>query len=318
MVICFKRLVRTFTHSFALSILLMIVCSAGMPPPQGGISMPPGWDDSIIDKIKAGKSPKMVMAVLDFEGNEKLAGKVDVKLSDMLSTSLVKSQRFEMVERDKIDRVLKEQNFQMSGMVDESQAIEAGKLLGAEAVVFGSITSVTQTKIDKFAYDVLHTEISVNVRVVNATTGEILLSESATGESESKLITTADGQLVSGAVNDNSSYAAALKSAITQVGQKIANLTVLVGFVVDVTGSDITTDIGEERGIKKEDHIIVFRVGQEILHPVTGKHLGWKKEIIGEAIIQSTEKTMSAARIDNRNDDTEVKPGDYVIVKEER
>ena len=38
--------------------------------------MPPGWDDSIIDKIKTGESNKKILAVLDFEGNEKLKGKV--------------------------------------------------------------------------------------------------------------------------------------------------------------------------------------------------------------------------------------------------
>ena len=44
----------------------------------GAITLPSGWDDSIIEQIKAGKSTKNILAVLDFEGNEKLKGKVDV------------------------------------------------------------------------------------------------------------------------------------------------------------------------------------------------------------------------------------------------
>ena len=62
------------------------------------ISMPSGWDDSIIDKIKAGESTKQVLAVLDFEGNDKLKGKVDLKMSDMLTTALFNTKRFDIVE----------------------------------------------------------------------------------------------------------------------------------------------------------------------------------------------------------------------------
>ena len=69
--------------------------------------MPSGWDDSTIDKIKSGEPIKKVLAVLDFEGYKFLKGKADLKMSDMLTTSLVKSNRFEMVERNKIDKVFK-------------------------------------------------------------------------------------------------------------------------------------------------------------------------------------------------------------------
>ena len=114
--------------------------------------MPSGWDDSIIDKIQTGESIKKVLAVLDFEGNEKLDGKVDLKMSDMLTTSIVKSSRYEVLERNKIDKVFQEQNFGMSGMVDQNTAAEVGKILGAEYIVFGSITSATRKDIDKFGY----------------------------------------------------------------------------------------------------------------------------------------------------------------------
>ena len=55
------------------------------PPKPEPISMPSGWDDSIVDKIKAGESTKKVLAVLDFEGNDKLAGKVDGKAYQRVS-----------------------------------------------------------------------------------------------------------------------------------------------------------------------------------------------------------------------------------------
>lgn len=283
---------------------------------QGGrISLPAGWDDRIIERIIAGHSPKLVLAVLDIEGSEKLQGKVDLNPSDMLTTALVKSGRFQMVERDKIDRVIKEQNFQMSDLVDNSKAIEVGKLLGAEAVVFGSITSVSQTKIDKFAYDVIKTEVGIDVRVVGTETGKILISETATGTTEDKLITTAGGTVVSGSLSNNSSYTTASRMAIDSIAERLQELTVLLGFVVDTSDNTVTIDIGEESGVRPGFRFVVLRPSSEILHPVTGKRLGWKKEILCEIEIITTEKTMASCKVFLRESASEVKPGDYVIFR---
>jgi len=279
----------------------------------GTISMPSGWDDSIIDKIKAGKSTKKILAVLDFEGNEKLKGKVDLKMSDMLTTSLVKTARFEIVERNKIDKVFKEQNFGMSGMVDENTAAEVGKLLGAEYVVFGSITSATRKDIDKFGYILVRIEVGIDVRAVNTTTGKILLSESAIGVSESKLVTTAEGVIVSGAIDYNSAYADASREAITIVGSKIADLSPLIGFVLTVDPNQVLIDVGEEQGVQNGDSFVAFTVGDEILHPATGKHIGWKKEILQELKVVSTEKTMASVVKIRSQSAKQLNPGDLVI-----
>jgi len=282
----------------------------------GTISMPSGWDDSIIDKIKVGKSTKKVLAVLDFEGNEKLKGKVDLKMSDMLTTSLVKTARFEIVERNKIDKVFKEQNFGLSGMVDENTAAEVGKLLGAEYVVFGSITSATRKDIDKFGYILVRIEVGIDVRAVNTTTGKILLSESAIGVSESKLVTTADGVIVSGAVDYNSAYADASRDAISIAGRNIADLSPLIGFVLTVDPNQVLIDVGEEQGVRNGDTFVAFSVGDEIFHPATGKHIGWKKEVLQELKVVSTEKRMSTVVTIRLQSNKQLNSGDFVISRQ--
>lgn len=45
----------------------------------------------------------------------------------------------QVVDRDNIQRILEEQRMGMSGVVDESTAVSAGKLLGAKAVVMGTV-----------------------------------------------------------------------------------------------------------------------------------------------------------------------------------
>lgn len=286
----------------------------GMAASAAELSMPPGWDDSIIDRIKEGKGLKKRVAVLEFTGNDKLEGKVDLKLSDMLITTLVKSGKFDVIERTQIEKVLEEQKLGMSGVIDESTAVEVGKILGAEYVVFGVVTSATQQNVDKFAYMLVVIEVAIDIRVVDAVTGKILVAEHASGESESKVVKTSAGTVVSGAVDYNSAYARSAKNAIDEIGGKIGKLFPLLGYVVQTEGMKVTTDIGEERGVLKGDSFIVFRVNDEIIHPITGKHIGWNKDVLAAISINRTEITLSVgAVIKKKAPETLIKPGDLVI-----
>lgn len=285
-----------------------------MKPSAIALSMPSGWDDSIIDRIKEGKGLKKRIAVMEFAGNSKFDGKVDLKLSDMLITSLVKSGKFDVIERTQIELVLSEQNLGMSGIIDESTAVEVGKLLGAEYVLFGVVTSATQQEIDKFAYTLVVIETSIDVRVIDAETGKIIVAEHASGKSESKVIKSSEGTVVSGAVDYDSEYASSAQNAIDIIGEKIGTLFPLLGYVVQVEDMKITTDIGEERGAAKGDSFIVIRVTDEILHPVTGKRIGWNKEVLASIIINTTEKTLSEGTVvEKKTPETVVQPGDLII-----
>jgi len=309
--------------STALTLFISLYDCTSIKPTQkiapsfidGAITLPSGWDDSIIDKIKGGETTKIVLAVLDFEGNDKLEDKVDLKMSDMLITALVKTGRYEIVERNKIEKVLSEQRLQLSGIVDETSAAEFGKLLGAEYIVFGSITSATRKDIDKFGYILVQIEVSIDVRAVNTTTGKILLSESADGLCENKIVRTADGIIVSGAIDYNSAYVKASRDAVDKVAIKIAKLSPIIGFVISTSNAEVTIDVGEDRGVKKDYLFVVFRIGEEIIHPVTGKRIGWAKEILCEINIYSTEKSMSTGNILIKNTDKIIQPGDLVISK---
>lgn len=285
-----------------------------MKPSTIALSMPSGWDDSIIDRIKEGKGLKKRIAVMEFAGNSKFDGKVDLKLSDMLITSLVKSGKFDVIERTQIELVLSEQNLGMSGIIDESTAVEVGKLLGAEYVLFGVVTSATQQEIDKFAYTLVVIETSIDVRVIDAETGKIIVAEHASGKSESKVIKSSEGTVVSGAVDYDSEYASSAQNAIDIIGEKIGTLFPLLGYVVQVEDMKITTDIGEERGAARGDSFIVIRVIDEILHPVTGKRIGWNKEVLASIIINTTEKTLSEGTVvEKKTPETVVQPGDLII-----
>lgn len=276
--------------------------------------MPTGWDDSIIDQIKTGQGLKKRIAVLDFEGLEKLKGKAELRLTDLLVTALVATGRFDVVERSRIEQVLLEQDLGLAGIVDEATAAQVGMLLGAEYVILGTVSSATQQNIDKFGYILSVIEVGVDIRAVDAITGKILLSQSAAGREESKIVVTSEGTVVSGAIDYGAAYAKAARNAIDIAANRIRTLFPLLGYVVMADDLDVVTDIGEERGVSVGDVFIVFRSTTEILHPVTGTHLGWNKDVIASIRIHTTEKALSTGKILSRKGESyKVIPGDLVI-----
>src|SRR5690606_18172369 len=49
-----------------------------------------------------------------------------------------------VVDRDNIERILEEQRLGLSGVVDESSAVSAGKLMGAQAVIMGTMIAYNE------------------------------------------------------------------------------------------------------------------------------------------------------------------------------
>ena len=278
------------------------------------IEFPVGWDDATITLIREGKSTEKVLAVLEFQGNELLTEKAQVSMSEMLATALAQTSRFVLVERERLDKVIAEQNLALAGLVDESAAAEVGNLLGAQYVVVGAVTSATRDKLDKFGYKQIDVKVGVDVKAVDTSTGKLLVSESALGISSHKEITTADGVVVSAALDDASVYGAAARDAVEKVAEKIAALAPVVGFVVEVDGKIMTLDVGRETGVGTGDRFVVFRVGEEITHPTTGKHLGWKKEIIQEVEVTEAERSMCTAKTKTKGKKKKnAVAGDYVV-----
>jgi len=83
-----------------------------------------------------------------------------------LTMQFVNSRRFTVVDRSDIDKVLTEQNFQMSGYVDDDAFVSIGKFIGANVVITGSITGTgSQKRLIIKAIDVLTSEILAMIPV---------------------------------------------------------------------------------------------------------------------------------------------------------
>jgi TolB-like protein len=113
------------------------------------------------DLAWAQKAPKRTsVAILDMEPKGVPENEVSA-LSDRLRTELFMTDAFDVMERGKMQEVLKEQGFQQSGACNsDACAVEVGQLIGVEKMIAGSLGRVGRT-------------YSVNLRMIDVKTGRM-------------------------------------------------------------------------------------------------------------------------------------------------
>ena len=90
----------------------------------------------------AGDRP--VLAVTEFQNQSGAGwwrGGVGWELAGMLTNELAATGKFRMVERSQLESVLQEQNLAASGRVQGGTGARIGKLVGADYLVTGTVTS---------------------------------------------------------------------------------------------------------------------------------------------------------------------------------
>ncbi len=209
-------------------------------------------------------SGKARVAVIDFEQKayQEIQGKqIGEIISEWLITALVNTGRFEVVERSQLQKVLKEQQMGMTGMVNQETAAKVGELLGVKVIITGSVIQIGNT------YD-------VNARLISVEDGSILKAERIRGaglESMERMM---------------ESLADSLKKDFP-----------LEGYVVLVSGKRAMIDLGRTNGVEPGMRFSAFRKGPAVRHPISGKMLAGEDIRIGDMVVQSVERESSWAEI---------------------
>jgi TolB-like protein len=222
---------------------------------------------------------RLSIAVLPFTVTGKYEDMAS-SFTDKMITQLVDLHRFRVIERNALENVMKEQSFGMSGMVDDKTAVKAGKLVGADVIVLGSV-------VVKQGYG------KVYARLINTETGELIVAK----ETNSKYTSISN-----------------IEKLVENAAIEIYNeLPLVEGNIVNIDDDTCYLDIGSEQGIRKGTKCILFREGAEIVHPVTKEVLGRKVTKLGEAIVYQVQPKLSMARILYKEKD--IKNGDKIVVK---
>lgn len=213
---------------------------------------------------------------------------------DMLITELVKSGRFTVVDRERLDALMREKNLSLSGDIDPRTAVQAGKLLGVEYIIFGNVTEFgEETAKARVGFgvglDVKRKKFisALDARLVSTTTGEILWADKARKE-ESNVNVFVFG--TGGGVDDRRMFDKVLLPCVEELAGKLKNLSLetsktvvgrVAGKIARVQGSTVSINLGSEDGLSVGDTLGVYRMGEPIRDPDTGQVLGADEEKVG-------------------------------------
>ena len=280
---------------------------------------------------------KKLVAVLDFDygtvrsavqayfGTDQDVGK---GISLLLEQKLVQDGKYRVIDRNSMDKILKEQNFSNSDRVDATTAAKIGRILGVSAIITGSITQFGRDDkhigaggggygLGKFGLGGVGKNdskavVNVTAKLIDINTAEILAVATGTGQSKRGGFSMGGGGggwsggggggLDMGSSNfSNTILGEAVNASVADLGQQLDDKadslpTVVVnisGLVADATGNTLIMNVGTKAGVKVGDHLGVFRNGKEIRDPATGKVLKRMQTRLGDVTITEADETSS-------------------------
>ena len=202
---------------------------------------------------------KPTIAVLNLEAKNVGQATADA-VADILSTELFNSQRFKVIERQAIMRILEEQKLQMTGVTDMSTAVEIGKMLNVERILIGSVSRLGESYI-------------INTRLVNVKTGALELAQTATSKR-------GEGGLT---------------EAITDRVGKMCEKVQVEGAIIRIKGEVILIDLGQNHGLGEAQELTVIRLG-DVVTDLGGTVIGRAEDMIGTVVLTAVKGDYSEAR----------------------
>lgn len=286
--------------------------------------------------VPARSGPKKRIAVARFDAAGSFVavyGSWDVGggLAAQLTTALIDSGRFIVVERAELAGVLREQEMGLQKVVSKETAAQVSRVLGAQLLVKGAVTEFEQKagggglRLGVGAGGLggalggqsTHGLVGMDVRLIDTTTGQVLQSHRAEAKLERKGVSAdinVNNVSFGGDQFDQTVLGQATRKAIEQaVGFIIRAMEPVpwTGRVVDVAGDQVYLNAGATDGVKIGDVFAVTSVVRELTDPATGALLGVVEQPLGEVQVVTVQERFSIARMETS---FPVKRGDIVKV----
>jgi curli biogenesis system outer membrane secretion channel CsgG len=237
------------------------------------------------DSVEGVVSPKRKVVIAEFKnqtrfGNRRLGN----NLTDVMTTELVKSNRFIVLERDDLGKVMQEINF--SNELGQGQLASERKFQDADYVITGAITKYSVNTVgNKSLISTKKTqraEISFDLKMIDVRTGEVVLSDQGEGVSDVKYGTTL-GMGSTGGYDEGLEQEAFRAAAIDVMDNIITTVdkTPWIANVAKVSGNKLYINAGKKSNVEIGTKLGVYKQGDKI--EFNGKFLGFEETKVGEA-----------------------------------
>jgi curli biogenesis system outer membrane secretion channel CsgG len=268
------------------ALFVLIALGASCLPPRNVVrqeaatpaSTPPEEEAPVMHR-----GPKKRVGVVAFENHAQLGGpQLGEAAADILTTHLQKSGAFIIFDRRNMADVIHEHEIGMSGLADPATVLQMGLIKVLSAIVVGSIQEYAETTEDRAMLVAIQriqrARVVVNVRVIDTTTGQVLLAEEGAGVAEKVFSQAMVMQTPTGTMGTATGLGdEALRQAIVKVvGTVITHLerTEWSGAVAKVLGKTVYINAGQRTGLLTGASLTVRSVGEIVADPQTGMPIG--------------------------------------------
>jgi curli biogenesis system outer membrane secretion channel CsgG len=235
-------------------------------------------------------------------------------LTEMLTTELMNSGRFIVLERKGLADATAEQDLGGSERANSEVATKAGGVIGAQALIRCAVTEYAYTQSGtsgqlklvegiSLGATVVRAQVGIDVRVYDARTTQVLASTVARGSASTKGVdfkhssTKAD---VAGAAFISTPLGQASRQAISRAIEFIVRELGEGGWEARVIRADperIYVNAGGDAGVQQGATFDLFRAEEALIDPASGLHLGTPDRRLGAIQIVSVQPAYAVAKL---------------------
>jgi len=244
------------------------------------------------DKKRDGQYAKPTIAVLKFENRASFPYRWDIGggTRDVLVDRLMKTKRFQVVERPEIEGVVRELEFQNSGWTREQQRARLGQIKNVQYLVKGTITDFGHV-----ASATLYGRkggwggsasgnvaiMSMVLYVIHVESGEIICSErieQAVSTNSLDMRGTYKDISFGGSVFAKTPMGKVMDKALDRAVDRISDVIAMRPWTPRIAALNadgtIVLNGGKDRSIGKNEIYVIMRPGAVIVDPETGDQIG--------------------------------------------
>lgn len=262
------------------------------------------------------KGLKQAIGCKDFDNEAGWSGQWEIghNLTIMLESSLFDSGRFVIVEREKLGDVLGEQDLAASGRAAKSKVAKTGLVRSARYIASGAVTEVSENQSGggggisfkgvRLGGGKNEAQITVIVKLIDTTTGEIVAKERVVGKAGGTSLTVglSHGDLdtdLGGFKKTPLGQAAqdCIAKASEFIAKKMESFP-FEGSVVKASGGKVYINRGSEFGMELGQDLVMTTEGETLTDPDTGAILGKESgTVIGKLKVTKVDAKLSVCEV---------------------
>lgn len=238
-------------------------------------------------------------------------------MAAQLTTALVESGRFVVVERATLGDIQREQQLGAQRQAPQEAVARAGGIIDAQMLIVGSVTEFEQAASGGglniglsgplagigFGGKTVEGHVGMDIRLVDTTTGQVVTSkrvEARVPESSVSFSVTKRGMEFGGDAFNKTPLGVATRKAIEDAVAIIVKEMETIqwaGRVADLLGDQVLVNAGRDMNLRPGTVLVVSSVVKEVTDPATGARLGVIEAPVGEIQIDQVQEKFSTARL---------------------